>query len=137
MWEFTVFINVKVESLNEFSKDKPEIEITLDKNIKETTKIKMDKKYLQKSDLSITFSENSNLFINIFFGLAFEIISLIENLNNETSFRSLRPELVEKKDPPIIINTKKINDKCVGVFFNDIPMLDTLLVIDKKIIEKS
>ena len=44
---------------------------------------------------------------------------------------------MEKKDPPIIIKIKKINDKYSGVFFNETPTLDTLLEIAKKIIEKN
>ena len=43
---------------------------------------------------------------------------------------------MEKKDPPIIIKIKKINDKYSGVFFNETPTLDTLLEIAKKIIPK-
>ena len=74
--------------------------------------------------------------MKIFFGLAFDIISLIENLNKEIIFIKRKPELVEKKDPPIIIKTRKINDKYSGLFLNDIPTFDTLLAIDKKIIEK-
>jgi len=43
------------------------------------------------------------------------------------------PELVEKKDPPIIIKIKKMKDKFFGLSFNEIPILETLLVSDKKI----
>ena len=82
------------------------------------------------------FSENNNLFIKTFLGLAFDIISFKEKLNKETSFRKRSPELVEKKDPPIIINIKKINDRYCGVSFKETPIFDTLLNIDKKIIEK-
>ena len=41
------------------------------------------------------------------------------------------PELVEKKEPPIITNIKKIKDKLLGELFNEKPMLEILLVIDK------
>jgi len=41
------------------------------------------------------------------------------------------PELVEKKDPPIITSTKKINDKFVELLFREKPILETLLVKDK------
>ena len=41
------------------------------------------------------------------------------------------PELVEKKDPPIITNIKKINDKFVGLLLREKPILETLLVRDK------
>ena len=43
------------------------------------------------------------------------------------------PELVEKKDPPIITNIKKINDKLDVVLFNEKPILETLLVKDRNI----
>ena len=74
--------------------------------------------------------------MKIFFGFAFEIISLIENWNKDTIFKNLKPELVEKNDPPIIIKIKKIIDKYSGVLFNDTPIFDTLLAIAKKITPK-
>ena len=43
------------------------------------------------------------------------------------------PELVEKKDPPIITNIKKINDKLDVVLFKEKPILETLLVKDRNI----
>ena len=58
-------------------------------------------------------SENNNLFINTFLGLALEIISLMENLNKEIIFKKRRPELVEKKDPPIITSKIYIKFKLV------------------------
>ena len=64
------------------------------------------------------------------------MISFIEKLNKDTSFKKRRPELVEKKDPPIIISIRKINDRYCGVFFKDTPIFEILLDIDKKIIEK-
>ena len=41
------------------------------------------------------------------------------------------PELVEKKDPPIITSIKKINEKFVELLLSEKPMLDTLLARDK------
>ena len=41
------------------------------------------------------------------------------------------PELVEKKEPPIITNIKKIKDKLLGELFNEKPTLEILLVKDK------
>ena len=41
------------------------------------------------------------------------------------------PELVEKKDPPIMTIIKKINDKLDAVLFKEKPILETLLVKDK------
>ena len=49
---------------------------------------------------------------------------------------TLNPELVEKKDPPIITNIKKINDKFLGVSLNEIPKFDTLLIIETNIFKK-
>ena len=46
-------------------------------------------------------------------------------------FKNLIPELVEKKDPPIITNIKKINDKFVELLSREKPTLETLLVRDK------
>ena len=69
----------------------------------------------------------------MFFGLAFDMISFNENLNKERIFRNLKPELVEKKEPPIIINIKNIKDKYFGVSSKDIPIFETLLAIANKI----
>ena len=41
------------------------------------------------------------------------------------------PELVEKKDPPIITSIKKINDKFAESLLREKPILETLLVRDK------
>tara|TARA_B100000795_G_scaffold224797_1_gene180322 strand:- start:96 stop:278 length:183 start_codon:yes stop_codon:yes gene_type:complete len=38
---------------------------------------------------------------------------------------------VEKKDPPIITNIKKINDKFVELLLKEKPMLETLLAKDR------
>tara|TARA_B100000575_G_scaffold234823_1_gene196433 strand:- start:219 stop:428 length:210 start_codon:yes stop_codon:yes gene_type:complete len=46
IWEFTVFIKVNIESLNDCSKDKPDIEIIVDKKINEIIKINIERKYL-------------------------------------------------------------------------------------------
>ena len=46
---------------------------------------------------------------------------------------NLKPELVEKKDPPIIVNNKKINDRFWGELLSDIPMLEILLINDKSV----
>ena len=70
-------------------------------------------------------------------GLECERSSFIENLSKEYIFTNLIPELVEKKDPPIITKIKKINDKFFGVSFKEIPIFEMLLVKEKKIDEKS
>ena len=41
------------------------------------------------------------------------------------------PELVEKKDPPIITSIKKINDKFGEVLSREKPIFEILLVRDK------
>ena len=86
--------------------------------------------------MAIVLSENHNLLVNIFFGFALDTISFMENLNKDNSFKNLRPELVEKKEPPIIINIKNINDRWLGIFSRETPILEMLLVIDKKITAK-
>ena len=46
------------------------------------------------------------------------------------------PELVEKKDPPIITIRRNINHKFEGESFKEIPIFDMLLVKEKSIAEK-
>ena len=55
----------------------------------------------------------------------------MENLNSKKSFENLNPELVEKKDPPIIIKIIKINVKFWGVSKEN-PILEIELQSDKK-----
>ena len=74
--------------------------------------------------------------MNKLFGFEWETKSLIENLNNKNNLKNLIPELVEKKEPPIIIIIKKINDKFIGIF-NEKPMFETELQIARKSDEKS
>ena len=69
-------------------------------------------------------------------GLTCERSSLIENLINKYNFKNLIPELVEKKDPPIITKIKNKKNKLFGVLFKEIPILDMLLAIENKIKEK-
>ena len=59
------------------------------------------------------------------------------NLIKEYSFKNLIPELVEKKDPPIITRIKKIKYRLLGVLFKEIPIFEILLVKEKNIFEKS
>ncbi len=49
---------------------------------------------------------------------------------------TLKPELVEKKDPPTITNIRKIKDKFEGIFSKEIPRLETLLDKETKIFKK-
>ena len=80
------------------------------KENREIIKIKIVKKYLLISLLSKLILEKTSLFMNTFFGLLKERIWFIEYFVKEYIFKNLRPEPVEKKDPPII--TSKINIKC-------------------------
>ena len=103
------------------------------KEKREITKINIVRKYLFMSLLSKLILEKTNLFINTFFGLLKERIWLIEYLVKEYIFKNLKPELVEKKDPPII--TSKIYIKCRLVWSTsrEIPILEMLLTKDKKL----
>ena len=69
-------------------------------------------------------------------GFAWDTSSLIENLKSKKSLENLRPELVEKKEPPIIIRIIKMNVRFWGTSREN-PMLEIELQIDKKSREKS
>ena len=73
----------------------------------------------------------------MFFGFACDIKLLIENRNIANNLRKRIPELVEKKDPPIITNIKKINERFSGVSFNETPILEIQLLINNRILLKS
>ena len=60
---------------------------------------------------------------------------MIENLIKVKILINLNPELVEKKDPPIITKIKKIKYKLFGTDFEDNPIFEILLDIDKNIDE--
>ena len=64
--------------------------------------ISIVKKYFLISSKSKLILVKINLFINIFLGLLNDKIWFNEYLNNEYILINLKPELVEKKDPPII-----------------------------------
>ena len=55
----------------------------------------------------------------------------MENLNSKKSLENLSPELVEKKDPPIIIKIIKINVRFWGASREN-PILEIELQSDKK-----
>ena len=131
-----MFINVKIDNLNEFSNSIP-FKLNKDERIsKENTKIITVKKYLFISSKSKLIWVNINLFIKIFLGLLKDKIWLIEYLNNEKILINLIPELVEKKDPPIITNIKNINVKFGWFELSENPMLEILLDTDKRLIKK-
>ena len=59
-----------------------------------------------------------------------------ENLSKLKTLINLKPELVERNEPPIITKIKKTNVKFEEILFNEIPMFETLLVIDTSIFKK-
>ena len=81
MDELTVFINVKIDNLNEFSKEIPEkVRKELKRNI-EIININTDKKYLSISTFWKFIFSKKLLFRKIFLGLTWDIRLLNENLN--------------------------------------------------------
>ena len=73
--------------------------------------------------------------MNKLLGFEWETSSLTENLNNKSNLKNLIPELVEKKEPPIIIRIRKIKDKSLGTL-REKPMFEMELQIASKIDEK-
>ena len=103
------------------------------KEKREITKINIVKKYLFMSFVSKLILEKTSLFINTFFGLLKDRIWLIEYLVKEYIFKNLKPELVEKKDPPIITSRIYIKFKLAWSTSREIPILEILLTKDKKL----
>ena len=131
-----MFISVKIDNLNEFSNSIPD-KLNNDVKIKsDKIKIIIVKKYLFISLKSKLILVNINLFIKIFFGRLKERIWFIEYLNNEYNLINRNPELVEKKDPPIITNIKKIKVKFWLSKSKEKPIFDILLDKDNKLLEK-
>ena len=106
------------------------------KENREITKINIVKKYLFMSFVSKLILKKNNLFINTFFGRLKERIWLMEYLVKEYIFKNLKPELVEKKDPPIITSKIYTKFKLVWLTSNEIPMFEILLTKDKKLYVK-
>ena len=106
------------------------------KEEREITKINIVRKYLFISFVSKLILEKTNLFINTFFGRLKERIWLIEYLVKEYIFKNLKPELVEKKDPPIITSKIYMKFKLAWSTSREIPILEMLLTKDKKLNEK-
>ena len=92
-----------LKELSKLISDKLNNEVRINKEI---IKIKIVKKYLLISLKSKFILENNNLFIKTFLGLLKDKIWLNEYFVNEYIFKNLTPELVEKKDPPIITNIR-------------------------------
>ena len=120
---------VNIESLNEFSNwisDKVNNKVRINREI---IKITIEKKYLSISNFSVFSFINVTLLEYIWFGLVCERRLFSENLINVKTFITLIPELVEKKEPPIITKIRNKNFKFNGVSKNEIPIFDTLLDI--------
>ena len=97
-----MFIKVNIANLNEYSNWILDKDKSIVKEKREITKINIVKKYLFISFTLKLIFEKISLFINTFFGLLKERIWFIEYLVKEYIFKNLKPELVEKKDPPTI-----------------------------------
>ena len=82
-WELTVFIKVKIDNLNDFSKFIPERLIKEVSRKRDKIKINTVKKYLLISSKLKLILVNINLFIKTFLGLLKDKIWLIEYFNNE------------------------------------------------------
>tara|TARA_Y100000816_G_C25844869_1_gene441438 strand:+ start:226 stop:591 length:366 start_codon:yes stop_codon:yes gene_type:complete len=105
--------------------------------ISDKIKIKTVKKYLFISSKEKLILLKINLFIKMFLGLLNKRIWLIEYLNKEYILTNLNPELVEKKEPPIITMIKNKNDKFFCSISIEKPILEMLLVIASKFGKKS
>ena len=92
-----------LKELSKLISDKLNNEVRINKEI---IKIKIVKKYLIIYLKSKLILENNNLFIKTFLGLLKDKIWLNEYFVNEYIFKNLKPELVEKKDPPIITSIR-------------------------------
>ena len=106
--ELTVFINVKILSLNASSKLKFSNVNKQISKVSDKIKIITAKKYLFISFKSILTFENNTLFNSTCFGFECETSSFNENLVKRNIFKNLKPELVETKDPPIITKIRNI-----------------------------
>ncbi len=128
-----MFIKVNTANLKEYSNWILDKDNRIVKEKREITKITIVKKYLFISFVSKLILEKTSLFINTFFGLLKERIWLIEYFVKEYIFKNLKPELVEKKDPPIITSKIYIKFKLAWSTSSEIPIFEILLTIDKKL----
>ena len=131
-----MFINVNTANLKENSNWILDKVSKMVKEKSEITKINNVKKYLFMSFVSKLILEKTSLFINTFFGLLKERIWLKEYLVKEYTFKNLKPEHVEKKDPPIITSKMYIKFKLAWSTSVEIPMFEMLLTKDRKLCVK-
>ena len=136
MGELTVFIIVSIPILKAFSNSISEIVKSKVTENKEIIKINIVKKYLLISVLFVFELLKEILFKYTWFGLVWESKLFTENLISDKTFITLNPELVEKKEPPIITNSKKINERFLGVSSKEIPKFETLLIIETRMFKK-
>ena len=79
--------------------------------------------------------KKANLLTNKLLGFEWDTNSFIENLNNNSNLKNLKPELVEKKDPPMIIKIKNIKERSLGIC-DENPIFEIELHIARKRDEK-
>ena len=127
---------VNIESLNESSNwisDKVNNKVRINREI---IKIIIEKKYLLISSFSVFSFIKVTLLEYIWFGLVCDRRLFKENLIKVNTLITLIPELVEKKEPPIITRIRNKNFKLYGVSKNEIPIFDTLLDMATNIVGK-
>ena len=134
--ELTVFIIVKIPNLKDVSKFKLETVNNIDIKNKEIIKIMITKKYLLMSLLVALILFKDNLFEYIWFGFEWESKLFKENFIKVKTFITLKPELVEKKDPPRITSKRKTKTRFLGTSTNEIPIFETLLEIETNTFKK-
>ena len=133
--ELTVFIKVKIPSLNALSNSMLNKVRRKIRNVRDKIKIITVKKYLFISCISIFTFENNTLFKSTCFGFECETSSLNENLVKRNILKNLKPELVETNDPPIITSTRNIK-LFLLLTSNEKPIFDIVLINENKVIEK-
>ena len=132
-----MFIKVKIANLKELTNVIP-LKVSNEINInKDKMNIIIVKKYLLISSRLKLIFVNINLFIKTFLGLLKDKIWFKENLNSEYIFMNLNPELVEKKEPPMITKIKYIKFKFSWPGLREKPILVILLTSAKRFTKKS
>ena len=131
IFELTVFIIVRIPSLNDSTISLFEIVNKKQISNNDIINIITERKYLLISDWSIFFSLKVILLIKIYLGLEWDKSSLKEYFIRENIFKNLIPEEVEKNEPPIITNIKNIKYNSDWSLSIEMPILDILLVIEK------
>ena len=128
MPEIVVFVIVKIDNLNAFSKFMlSTIKIPERKNklIKKEIKIKKDTFMLS----SVIFFSEPNIFLFItLLGLINLIISEEDVFNKTYILVNLIPDVLEISEPPIKVNNMKYKLKLLSEFIRDNPELPKLLI---------